>query len=171
VQADSTFWMRQGMSFVDKDVEPGSTHSYRIFAVDPTGKEARSTTESITVAQDTVASTAYEKVIKADKPKAYWPFGAADNSTALDAAGSEDLQLAGNAGVDSSSAIAGGNGRSLSLGGSGAQDMVRWQRPQEFTTELWFKASPLQRGRLIGYGNGQNADSTDHDRLTYVNSL
>ena len=171
VQGESTFWMRQGMSFVDKDVEPGSTHSYRIFAVDPTGKEARSTTESITVAQDTVASTAYEKVIKADKPKAYWPFGAADNSTALDAAGSEDLQLAGNAGVDSSSAIAGGNGRSLSLGGSGAQDMVRWQRPQEFTTELWFKASPLQRGRLIGYGNGQNADSTDHDRLTYVNSL
>lgn len=169
-QADSTFWARKGMSYVDKDVQPGSTHTYRIFVVDPTGREARSTTESITVADATVASTAYENVIKADKPKTYWPIGTGDGSTVVDASGSEDLALAGSASVNGSNAIAGGNGQSLGLGNGSAQNSVRWQRPQEFTTELWFKASSTQRGRLIGYGNGQSGNSTDHDRVTYLNS-
>lgn len=171
VTADSTFWQRPGMSYVDKDVQPGSTHTYRIIVVDPTNREARSTTESIEVASTTVAPTAYEQVIKADQPKAYWPIGTADSSTVVGAAGSEDLSLTGNAAISSSDAIAGGNGKSLSLGTGIATDDVRWKRPQEFSTELWFKASSTQRGRLIGYGNGLSVDSTTHDRVTYLNSV
>lgn len=169
--ADSTFWSRPGLSFTDKDVQPGSTHSYRIFVVDPTGREARSTTQSITVASTTTAQTSYQNVIKADKPVAYWPVTAGDGATIVDhSASAQDLSLAANSAVNTANSIAGGDGRSLSLGSGSAQDGVRWNRPQEFTTELWFKASSTQRGRLIGYGNGQAGNSTDHDRLTYLNT-
>ena len=169
--ADSTFWMRPGLSFIDKDLQPGSTHSYRIFVVDPTGREARSTTQSITVASTTAAPTSYQNVIKADKPIAYWPVTAGDGATIVDhSASAQDLSLTANSAVNTANSITGGDGRSLSLGTGGAQDNVRWIRPQEFTTELWFKASSTQRGRLIGYGNGQTGNSTDHDRLTYLNS-
>ncbi|WP_159611313.1 PKD domain-containing protein [Glutamicibacter sp. JC586] len=168
--ADSTFWARKGMSYVDKDVEPGSTHTYRIIVVDPTNRDARSTTESIQVADATVADTAYEKVIKADRPKTYWPIGSVDSGTVVDAVGSEDLVLSGNSSISTTNAITGGNGKSLNLGNGTAADAVRWKRPQEFSTELWFKASSTQRGRLIGYGNGLGVNSTDHDRVTYLNS-
>lgn len=168
--ADSTFWARQGLSFTDTGLAPGSTHSYRIFAVDPTGREARSTTESITVTDQAAASSAYEQVIKGDKPVNYWPIGSGDGSTIVDVIGSDDIALNGNANVNTSNAITGGAGQSVNLGSGTAQDPTRQVRPQEFSTEVWFKASSTQRGRLIGYGNAQSGNSTDHDRLTYLNS-
>lgn len=169
--ADSTFWARPGLSFTDKNLTPGSTHSYRVFVSDPTGREARSSTVSITVASQDAPSSDYEQVIKADKPVNYWPIKAPDGATVIDAAGNDDLSLAGNAGVDARNAIDGGSGHALSLGSGAAQDPTRRVRPQEFSTELWFKAGVAQRGRLIGYGNGQSGNSTNHDRLTYLNTV
>lgn len=170
VTADSTFWKRQGMSFADKGLPPGSTHTYRIFVTDPTGRESRSTTESITVTSEDAPTSAYERVIKGDKPNNYWPIGADSGSTVVDAAGSDDLTLTGSASINGSNAMSGGAGGSALLQGGIAQNPTRQDRPNNFSTELWFKASSNQRGRLIGYGNGMNQNSTDHDRVTYLNN-
>ncbi|MGO2053535.1 MAG: PKD domain-containing protein [Glutamicibacter sp.] len=169
--ADSTFWSRQGLSYIDQDLAPGSTHSYRVFVTDPNGREARSATANITVAAQDAPSSGYEQVVKADGPVNYWPISPADGSVLIDAAHSDDPQVTGGATLDGSTAIAGGSGQSLRLGSGAVQDTTRRTRPQEFSTELWVKAGLTQRGRLIGFGNGLTGNSTDHDRLTYLNDL
>lgn len=166
--ADSTFWARPGLTFTDKNLTPGSTHSYRIIVADPTGREARSTTVSIKVAGENAPVSNYEKVIKADKPVNYWPISAADGATVVDAVGGDDLALTGGASIDGANGISGGTGHAVTIGSGTAQDPTRQKRPQEFSTEVWFKANSQQRGRLIGYGNAQSGNSTNHDRLTYL---
>ncbi|MGO2610218.1 PKD domain-containing protein [Glutamicibacter ardleyensis] len=169
--ADSTFWNRPGMSFVENDLAPGSTHTYRVFVTDPTSREARSATTSVTVATVSAPSSKYGQVVKADKPVNYWPISDADENGLIDAIHSDDPKFSGGAAINGSNAIVDGDGESLRLGNGAVQDSTRRIRPQEFSTELWFKASATQRGRLIGYGNGTTGNSTDHDRLTYLNTL
>ncbi|GAA5227772.1 LamG-like jellyroll fold domain-containing protein [Paeniglutamicibacter antarcticus] len=171
VEADSTFWDRPGHSFTDAGLALGSTHTYRVFASDPSGRESRSQTVSITVATNDEPSSHYAQVIEGDKPANHWPIKASDEATLVDESGDDDLKLNGNAGIDPGSTLTGASGTSLRLNSGIAADAVRAHRPNEFATELWFKASSNQQGRLIGYGNAITGNSSNHDRLTYINSL
>ena len=49
VTAASTWWNRPEAEFIDTGVEPGSTHTYRVYAYDPDGNPTNSTLASITV--------------------------------------------------------------------------------------------------------------------------
>ncbi len=170
LEESSNFWNRPGMSFTDSGLEPGSTHTYRIFAADPTGREARSQTVSITVASSSTSQSAYSQVVNADDPEHYWSLDPATGSGVADLAGDSDFTLTGNAAIASGATISGANGTAVQLGSGTASNPVRSVRTNEFTSELWFKASSSQRGRLIGYGNAVTGNSTEHDRLTYINS-
>lgn len=166
----SVFWMRPGMTFTDTDLTPGSTHTYRIFASDPSGRETRSGTASITVASVNQSVSTYERVISGDKPVNYWSVKEASGKTIVDQQGTNDLTLTGNASLSQGTTISGGTGTAIKLGTGNASNSVRAKRSNTFSTELWFKASSSQRGRLIGYGNAITGNSSDHDRLTYLNS-
>ncbi|WP_418909099.1 PKD domain-containing protein [Glutamicibacter endophyticus] len=167
----SNFWLRPGHSYTDTGLTPGSTHSYRIFAVDPTGREARSSTVSITVATSDQPVGNYEAVIKADQPTAYWPVRATDGNTVVDASNAEDLSLTGAASRVNGATIPGGSGSAITLGSGTAGNDVRAVRTNRFSTELWFRAGVTQTGRLIGFADAVTGTSRNYDRVTYLNSF
>ena len=64
------WWKRPQVSFVDKNVTPGTTYSYRVRATDATGNSsALSTAVSAT---PTAQAASYASTVRADKPALYW---------------------------------------------------------------------------------------------------
>ena len=169
--ADSTFWLRQGMVFFDKGLEPGSTHSYRIFATDPTGRESRGSAVNVVVSGTAPAPSTYRSIIVADQPQSYWRLDESAAANGLvDSSGADDLQAQGNVSMGQNGSLAGDSNKAVTLAGNQLFNPTRQKRTDSFSLELWFKASGLQRGRLMGYGSATTGSSAKSDRLLYLNN-
>lgn len=153
VRAD--FWNPLGMTFTDRDVQPGSTHRYQVEARDPGGRTASSAWVDVTVASSGAASP-YTEAVHGDEPTHWWRFGEPSASTtpAEDAVGSNPLTLG--AGVvrgtqgavpsDTSNRGATFTGTTGSVATSTKQDSP----PDLFTLEAWFRTTSTTGGRIVG---------------------
>src|SRR6185312_10376030 len=68
----STFWQLVPMGFIDKNLTPGSTHSYRVYVTDPDGNSISRLGNTVTIAS-TDSGGAYSDAVTADAASAYWP--------------------------------------------------------------------------------------------------
>jgi hypothetical protein len=87
---DSTFWQLPSMGFTDTGLKPGSTHTYRIQAVDPDGNirvSARSQPVQISSSQP----SNYVKDVLADGATNLWRLNESSGSTAYDWSGYNDM--------------------------------------------------------------------------------
>ncbi|MCW2848944.1 MAG: Fibronectin type domain protein [Marmoricola sp.] len=176
--ASSVWWRRPQVTFVDTNVTPGTTYSYRVQASDGTNTNAKSALASATA---TAAAPSYASTVRSDHPILDWSSRTSGTWVQDSGAASSDTRrLSGQAaqGVASStdSPVADGSG---SLSFDGADDYV-WSDeyamgPTTYSVETWIKTNTNRGGKIIGYGNGRpnsangnTALSGSYDRQLYM---
>ena len=93
---NSTFWNLPALAYVDKNLTPGSTHSYRVRVTDPFGNTVQSSATSVTVSSTTVDP--YTASVLASGPVAFWPLSdPAGSALGYDRAGGADLTMGAHA--------------------------------------------------------------------------
>jgi hypothetical protein len=171
VTADSSFYDRPTISFVDTGIAPASTHTYRVRAIDPFGNATSSGTVSFSMPAadrlDTVPATDYDATVLADVPSHYWPLNEPSTSTAADWAGTATQTFQGSpvtrgtAGAESD-----GSGAATTIGGT-ARTAATVIEPLSNTVsvEVWFRTTSRTGGLLIGASNDNGGN---RDRLLYM---
>jgi PKD repeat protein len=171
VTAESSFYDRPTLSFVDDGIEPGSTHTYRVRTLDPFGNATSSGTVSFTMVgageTDPVPATSYDAAILADVPSHYWPFNEPTGLTSADWAGASTQTIQGSpvergvAGVE-----ADGSGASTRFGGT-ARTTSGPVEPLSNTVSLeaWIKTTTTTGGLIVGASNDNGGN---RDRLLYM---
>ncbi|HEY0951630.1 PKD domain-containing protein [Nocardioides sp.] len=171
--ATAPWWNPAGMGYTDTDVEPGSTHRYRVAVTDAFGNIANTPWTEVTVAS-AGADSAYVEAVDASEPTHWWRFEeAAGSTTVADAAGFQPL-TATVTGVS-----LGAPGALLSEPGSTAVSFtgsplarlytsVQDSPPDTFTLEAWFRTAGTAGGKIIGRGNRIDRSSSKVDRQLYL---
>ncbi|WP_420120737.1 PKD domain-containing protein [Nakamurella sp.] len=178
--ANSTFWNRPSLSFVDTSVPPGS-HTYRIQALDRDQNSVLGNAVSITAGAPGVSP--YAARVLQDGAGQYWRMADATGSfTALDSAGFADARIAAVAG-GAGGAILGDSNPATTFAGTqssrmGTNDSTPVYGPNNFSIEAWFRTSTTSGGKIIGFGSqsGFSAnsvvpiDSQSYDRHLYMDN-
>lgn len=176
VTGDATWWHQPQASYIDEDVVPGRSYSYRVTASDETNTSALSATVRATAATQDVP---YASRVLKDGAKLYWRYNEqSDNYGADSSTGNMHLRY-----FDGPSFRAGGNavagepGYAIGFNGTGAYGLndTFAQGPKEYSIETWFKTGTTSGGKLIGYGNGNVSTnnfapqlSSNYDRHIYM---
>lgn len=168
--ANSNFYTRPSMGFVDTGLEPGSTHTYRIRVTDPFGNVVHGNNVSVTIA-DSGSVSAYAQEVLDDNPVDYWRLGESAGPTVYDWAGWQNgtagtgvtFGAAGAIGSDTNTA-AGFSGTTAGL--VATQSPI--QGPDSFAVEAWFKTTSTQGGKIVGFGDRNTGNSAAYDRHVYM---
>ena len=171
-EADSNWWTRPEMAFIDRGATPGSTQSYRVRVRDVFNNILPSASASITVPSGTPSVGAYQAAVAADGANRYWRLGEGSGSTGWDSANGNDLTLSGvtrNVG----GAISGDADTASTFNGSATVPgtTTGWiSAPQTFTVEAWFKTTTNRGGKIIGFGSSSSGSSATNDRSVYMDN-
>ncbi|MDT5104888.1 MAG: hypothetical protein QOI25_2401, partial [Mycobacterium sp.] len=166
----SLFWRQPIVGFSDPGLAPGSTHTYRVDAIEKfdTTKSVMSNAATVTVAS---SASSYAGVVAADSPAMYWRLGepsgtiAADSSPNLRAGTFAGTRTTGQAGAiiaDSNTAVTFDG----STGVAGAATSV--PKPNTFSAEAWFKTTTSSGGKIFGFGNTSTGNSSQYDKQVYM---
>ena len=165
--ADATWWKQQSLGFLDTGVAPGSTHTYRVRVKDPWGNTyigPRSDPVSIS----NLPANPYGELIKQAGASQYYPLDESSGTVVYDHAGFNDADASaalqrGQAGALVDNPSSKFNGQSIATRSVG-------QAPDTFTTQLWFRTTSGQGGKLIGFGNSATGDSNSYDRHVWMDN-
>ncbi|WP_454699185.1 PKD domain-containing protein [Arthrobacter humicola] len=172
VTRPSTFWNRPSMSFVDTNLTPGATYGYRIFAVDPAGREVRSETVNVTIASTGTLSS-YANRVLTDEATDYWRLGE-PSGAARDWTGVFDATIGAGVTRGQTGGITGDADSAASFNGTTtgiASTATAFPAPDTFTLEAWVKTTSPAGGKIIGFGNRSTGNSTNYDRHVYMDNL
>ncbi|MDT0490432.1 LamG-like jellyroll fold domain-containing protein [Streptomyces griseus] len=164
----SVFWNRPQLKWTDTDVVPGQTYSYRITASDGTNTSNRSPAQSATVATTTQA---YPARVRADGASLYWRYDEGTSTFAHDSSDNLNNGFLRNAPSyrQTPAAVA---GPSTAIGFNGTNQYAYSNRlhpaPSRFTLETWIKTTTTRGGKIIGFGNLTQQNSTRHDKHIYM---
>lgn len=180
ISGSSNRWDRPGMGYVDTGQAPGSTHTYRIRAVDPFGNFTDSATVSVVVASSGTFSD-YARAVTAAGPTWYFRLGETGTSAANSAAPvantgqsfaiqTVDATLGSAATRSRPGAISGDpnsatgfNGTTSARGYTSANTWV----DDSMSVEAWFKTTT--GGKIVGFGDRTGTtNSVNYDRHLYV---
>ncbi|WP_425839711.1 LamG-like jellyroll fold domain-containing protein [Microbacterium sp. PA5] len=185
--AKSQHWYRNQVTFVDTNVTPGQTYSYRARVIDAAGNRSGITASASVTASGT--GSAYASTVLADAPRLYWRYD--DTAVAqwiVDSAGETVTGLNGLAqnGVDrtATGALAGDPSLSATFSETAGLPQYIWndviaQGPTTYSVETWLRTTSTTGGALVNYGssNGRprSDDGTDRvsstvDRVLYMES-
>lgn len=167
-QADSAFWDRPQLTYLDSAVSPGQTVYYRVRVSD--GDTAVMSLKSPTITIPP-APTSYDQAVLGDGASLYWRFDDAPGSTsAADATSNADNgTVTGTVNFVSSGALSTAPNGAVNLQGSGRLSSVAtFNNPTAYSEELWFQTTTATGGKLIGFGNASGVDSTQYDRHVYM---
>lgn len=171
VTADSSFYDRPTISFVDTGIAAGSTHTYRVRTIDPFGNATSSGTVSFSMpatgSLDAVPATAYDAAILADVPNHYWPLNEKSTTSASDWAGTATQTFQGSSVVrGAAGAETDGSGASARFSGNARTTSSTIEAlTNTFSVEAWFQTTSTTGGLLIGASNDNGGN---RDRLLYM---
>jgi len=166
----STFWQLVPMGFIDKNLTPGSTHSYRVYVTDPDGNSISRLGNTVTIAS-TDSGGAYSDAVTADAASAYWPLNESSGSDAYDHVGFTDLQLGAGVTRGATGPLSGVPASTF----DGASDGVGSTTtsitgPNTFSAEAWVRTTSTRGGKILGFGNATTGASTSYDRHVYMDN-
>ena len=167
--AASKPWDRPWLHFTDSTAVPGEVTNYRVEVTDGSTTVRGNYSDPITVA--TTASTAYDQILNADGPQAYWRLGEAAGTTAsVDASGQSNNGTFTGVTLGTAGAVAGNTAMTISSTSGRMVGEKAYSMPQQFTVEAWVKQSGVNRGgRIIGFGNSKTGNSGGGgDRMLYM---
>ncbi len=181
-QANSVWWKRPQVTFVDSAVSAGTNYSYRVTASDGTNTSNLSASVS---AQAISSSVDYPARVRADGAQFYWQYDGTTGNWIQDksAAAPKTDGLSGIAegglGHASDGATPGDTSGSATFDGS---DDYVWEDdyvpgPSVYTIETWIKTTTTRGGKIVGYGNGRPRTDTgafrnsgSYDRHIYMDN-
>ena len=170
--SSSTYWVRDKMAFVDRNVTAGQSYDYRVRVTDPSGNWTHSDWTPVTVSSDGVVTTYNESVLDSE-PTHYWPLGESSGRTAFDWAGVNDLALSQNASRGSSGhvQVGGESSSATTFTGSNSFGASATSEPAAdvFSVEAWFRTTSTSGGKIAGFGNSSTGNSSSYDRHLYLN--
>jgi len=168
VKASSTWWDRPSLSFVDGDLEPGSSHSYRVRATDALGNTAISDSVTVTVATSVAP---YAAAVTANGASAFWRLGEAKGTRVRDSVGTDDM-------VAQPGVVRGATGQTADDGASTftgddkatsiASGQQRSHAPDTFSVGAWFRTTSTTGGKIVGFGDKTTGRSNSYDRHVYM---
>ena len=170
--AESTFWDMPSMNYVDKGLVPGSRHTYRVFAVDAHGNEARSESVEVTIAAAGTVSP-YASSVLDDAPSSFWRLGEASGTDVLDWAGFNDLTAGAGVTRGATGAPSGDADKASVFNGTDtgiASGRTLQEAPNTYTSEAWIRTTTTSGGKIIGFGRSQTGNSGSYDRQTYMDN-
>ncbi|KQO01866.1 hypothetical protein ASF21_09920 [Arthrobacter sp. Leaf234] len=169
---ESTFWQMPTLSYIDKGLAPGSKHTYRIFALDAYGNEARSESVEVTIAAAGSVSP-YATSVLDDGASSYWRLGEASGTNVVDWAGFNDLTAAAGVTRGEAGAIAQDADKASTFNGTdtgAAAGRTPQEAPNTYTSEAWVKTTTTSGGKILGYGGSLTGNSGSYDRQTYMDN-
>ncbi|MEU6754870.1 DNRLRE domain-containing protein [Streptomyces sp. NPDC046685] len=170
VTAASLEWERPQASWIDTTVKAGQSYTYRVTATDGAGNtSALSATSSVTVP---TSAPAYPSRVRADGAQLYWRYDdalspyVADSSSGGNTGG---VQVNAPALRQSPGAV---TGAGTAMGFNGISQQVYSDHRQtvgaSYTIETWFKTNTTRGGKLIGFGNNTDRNSSSYDKQIYM---
>jgi hypothetical protein len=178
--ANSVWWKRPQVTFVDTGAAPGTNYSYRVSASDGTNTSNLSTASA---AVAVAPSADYPARVRADGAQIYWQYDGTTGTWIQDksAAATKTDALSGIAenglGHAADGAFAGDTSGSALF--DDVDDYV-WEDnytpgPSTYTIETWIKTTTTTGGKIVGYGNGRprtdtgaTVNSGSYDRHIYM---
>ncbi|MFU8946826.1 LamG-like jellyroll fold domain-containing protein [Mycetocola zhadangensis] len=180
--ANSVWWKRPQVTFVDTTAVAGTTYSYRVTASDGTNTSNLSTSVS---ARALAPVSDYPAAVRADGAQIYWQYDGTSGTWVQDksAAATKTDGLSGIAenGIGHAADGAFANDATGSATFDAVDDYV-WEDnyapgPSTYTIETWIKTSTTTGGKIIGYGNGRPRTDTgatvasgSYDRHIYMDN-
>ncbi|HEY5049375.1 MAG TPA: LamG-like jellyroll fold domain-containing protein, partial [Acidothermaceae bacterium] len=185
---DSTFYNLPALSYVDKNLTPGSTHTYKVRVTDPFGNTVLSAATSVTIGSAT--PDAYTASVLASGPVAFWPLSEPGGSAlAYDHAGGADLTM----GAHGTFGVAGPHAGSTAVSFQGDPTIPSSFIPPStivppvysastsgsvatapplatYSVEAWVKTTSTTGGMIAGDGLWQTNDSQVEDRVLYFDT-
>ncbi|MFE2309138.1 LamG-like jellyroll fold domain-containing protein, partial [Streptomyces sp. NPDC059411] len=170
VSADSLEWQRRQVSWTDTTVKAGVSYSYQVTATDAAGNtSALSAGASVTVPHSVIA---YPNQVRADGANLYWRY---DDTVSPYVADSSDggntggVQLGAPALRQTPGAV---TGASTAMGFNGTSQQVYSDHRQtvgsSYSIETWFRTNSTRGGKLVGFGNNTDRNSSDGDKQIYL---
>jgi hypothetical protein len=167
--AKSTPWDRPWLNYTDTNVTPGEVTNYRVEVTDGSTTIRGNYSDPLTVAS--TASTAYDQIVSADGPQAYWRLGeTAGTTTSVDSSGQSNNGTFSGITLGAAGKVAGNTAATTSSSSGRMIGEKAYSFPQQFTVEAWFKQSFTRGGRIIGFGNSKTGNSSSNDRMLYLRS-
>jgi PKD repeat protein len=182
---NSQFWNRPALSYVDKNLTPGSTHSYKVRVTDPFGNTVLSAATSVKIGSAT--TDPYTASVLASNPLAFWPLSDPAGSTlGYDRTGGADLTM----GAHGTFGVAGPHAGSTAVAFQGDPTIPSQFVPpatltdpvpsastsatvsnalplSTYSIEAWVKTTSTTGGMIAGDGLWQTGDSWVQDRVLY----
>lgn len=166
VTLSSGWWNVPSVVLEDSTVQPGQSNTYRVVVRDGNGNGVTSGTVTATASQD--AAIEYANAVLGDGASLYYPLGS--NTTDDWAGGNPPIFGSGVQSAQPSAVHGSATGYSMFDGSDNGRvsSTNKSSTPGAFTTELWFKTTTNQGGKLIGYGNERTGTSGSYDRHIYM---
>lgn len=168
--AESVWWKRPQVTFVDTDVTPGRLYVYRVTASD--GVHTSGLSNQVGATARTPDPTAYGAVVRTDEPDMLWQSTRSGRWVQDAGRSSSGSSLSGIAtkapAASTSSPIPGDTAGSFSYDGSSTylwEDDYR-PAPDTYTVEAWFNTTTNRGGKIIGFGNGRPMTNSGDTRLS-----
>jgi len=155
------------LTYQDKGLTPGSTHTYTYAATDGTHLSGRSpSSASVTVTSTNPAS--YTSTVLNDNPSFFWPLNDT-GSTATDASPNGfNGTYTGGTTQGATGPLTGSSATSFDGHTGNVYSNTAVNGPQTFSVEGWFKTSANTGGKLIGFAGSQTGLSSSYDRHIYM---
>ncbi len=168
--ADSEWWNRPTLTYTDSSVTPGQTYKYRIYASDPSGNTVAGDTATITVPVTGTLGT-YGSRIVSDGATSYWRADEATGRVLQDVVGSNDMDTGSGLTRGATGAVA--DNVATTFNGavsSAASTRVATPAPNIFSVEAWVKTTSTSGGKILGFGDVPQNDSSSYDRQLYMDN-
>ncbi|MBB2968885.1 LamG-like jellyroll fold domain-containing protein [Leifsonia aquatica] len=176
--AESKHWYRYQATFVDANVTPGTTYSYRVRAIDRANNQSGLSAAATATASST--GSAYASTVIADQPRLFYRYDdTASAQWVVDSAGQTVVGLNGLAqnGVTrtATGAISGDPSGSATFSDTQASGLPQYiwndviaNGPTVYSVETWFRTTSTTGGALVNYGSSNGRPRTDDgtDRLS-----
>jgi Concanavalin A-like lectin/glucanases superfamily len=166
--ATSWPWALPVLTYQDKGLTAGSTHTYTYAATDGTHLSGQSPVSVSVTVSSTSPSSTYSQTVLNNNPSFFWPLNDS-GSTANDASpNSFDGTYTGGTTQGVPGPLTGSTATSFDgqTGNVTAQTAVNG--PQTFSIEGWFNTTTNTGGKLIGFGSSQTGLSGNYDRHIYM---
>jgi PKD repeat protein len=185
---NSTFYNLPALSYVDKNVTPGSTHTYKVRVTDPFGNTVLSSAASVAISSTTVDP--YAASVLASNPVAFWPLSEpAGSALGYDRSGGADVTMGAHGTFGTAGPHAGSTAVTFQGDPSGKFSYVppatlvapayststagtaSTATPlSTYSIEAWVKTTSTTGGLIVGDGLYQTGDSWVDDRVLYFDT-
>lgn len=167
--ADSTFWDRPTLSFIDRGPASGATAKYRLRVADPDGNTVQSDIVDYTAASGGAGPNPYQARVVADGASAYWPMNEASGATLVDNIGTADAIATGPLTRGVMGAIGGDPATGFAAGATAGTSSTQ-AGPRTFTLQAWINTTTTSGGKILGFGTAQSGLSGSYDRHLYLDN-